>query len=199
MNASASLSQVVLAIEASPPDYASDEVLAAQPDARGFALLYERHLPAVYRYIAGRVSKREAAEDLTSEAFRQAWTSRRTYRGRGSFRAWLFSIVRRTVADYYRRQQPATQLAHAVAEDLVDEGPSPEDEAVREEQQRHTRSLLAALSQEQQEVLSLRFAAELTYAEIASVIGKREEAVKKIAYRALEALRGRNPYAQHTI
>ena len=58
------------------------------------------------------------------------------------------------------------------------------------------RSLLAGLSDEQQEVLSLRFAAELTYAEIAQVIGKREEAAKKIAYRALEAIRGRTLNAQ---
>src|SRR2546422_6748469 len=44
---------------------------------------YERHLPAVYRYLSGRLSSREEAEDLSSDVFRQAWTSRRAYQRRG--------------------------------------------------------------------------------------------------------------------
>ncbi|MBV8714888.1 MAG: sigma-70 family RNA polymerase sigma factor [Chloroflexi bacterium] len=165
-------------------------------DADAFALLYERHLPGVYRFISSRVGSPEEAEDLTAEAFRAAWTSRRAYRGRGTFRAWLFCIVRRTVADHYRRHRPATVSRTDVLGSISDLGPSPEEEALRQEQQRHARTMLAGLSQLQQEVLSLRFAAELSYPEIAVVTGKREEAVKKIAQRALEAIRGRQLHAQ---
>jgi RNA polymerase sigma-70 factor (ECF subfamily) len=165
-------------------------------ETANFALLYEQHLPGVYRYLSSRVASREEAEDLTAEAFRAAWTSRRGYRGRGSFRAWLFSIVRRTLADHYRRHQPASALEPDDAERLADTGLSPEDEAVRQEQTQRARRMLAGLSPQQQEVLSLRFAAELSYPEIAVVIGKREDAVKKIAQRALEAIRGRHLHAQ---
>lgn len=175
---------------------ADDEHLAQRADARSYGLLYERHLPAVYRYVAGKVALPEVAEDLTSEAFRQAWSCRRAYRGRGTFRAWLFSIVRRSVADHYRHHRPAATLEAAVVDRLRDSAPGPEDEALREDQSRTTRELLAGLSEEQREVLSLRFAAELTYAEIGTVIGKRDEAVKKIAQRALEAIRGRQTHAE---
>jgi RNA polymerase sigma-70 factor (ECF subfamily) len=175
----------------------TDAHLAQCGHADDFATLYERHLPAVYRYVASRVGTREEAEDLTSDAFRQAWTNRHKYRGRGSFRAWLFTIVRRGLADHYRTRRPAAaRLEAGLADDVIDERPSPEDHVVQDEREVFARQLLARLSPEQQEVLSLRFAAELSYAEIAVVIGKREEAIKKIAYRALESLRGSS--AEHT-
>ncbi len=176
----------------------TDEHLAHDGRADDFSLLYERYLPAVYRYVSARVGTREEAEDLTSDSFRQAWANRRTYRGRGSFRAWLFTIVRRTLADHYRSRRPtehATRPATQADDDILDDTPSPEDHVVQNERERFVRSLLAGLSPEQREILSLRFAAELTYAEIAAVVGKREDAVKKIAYRALDSLRG--PTAEH--
>jgi RNA polymerase sigma-70 factor (ECF subfamily) len=142
--------------------------------------------------MASRAPSPEEAEDLTSEVFRRAWASRRSYQSNGSFRAWVFSIARRTVADHYRRWRPAAHLDSAVAARLLDQEPTPEDQALQQEHVRHAHRLLSGLSHEQQEVLTLRFVAELTYAEIAGVIRKREEAVKKIAYRALESIRGRN-------
>jgi RNA polymerase sigma-70 factor, ECF subfamily len=193
MNTSARLTLGSLTTESEPPpEAAADELLARRGDADSFAELYERYLPAVYHYVTARVRAREAAEDLTSEAFRQMWTSRHGYGHLGTFRAWLFCIVRRTVADHYRRRPPMTQLAQAVAEQVMDDRPTPEDLIVQDERQLHVRRLLSELDDEQQEVLSLRFAAELPYAEIAVVIGKREDAVKKIAYRALQLLRERN-------
>jgi len=195
MNTSARLFLGALASESEPPE-AADELLASSGDAESFAELYERYLPAVYRYVGARVRAREEAEDLTSEAFRQVWTGRYSYSGLGPFRAWLFTIVRRTVADHYRQRRSMTQLvAPAGAEDARDEAPTPEDQVVQGERELHARRLLNGLGEEQQEILRLRFAAELTYAEIAVVIGKREDAVKKIAYRALHLLRERNIHA----
>lgn len=187
MSTSASVSPRALASTATPLEVATDS----------FGTLYQRHLPAVYRYLASRVGTREEAEDLTSDVFRQAWTDRQKFRARGSFRGWLFTIVRRRLADHYRtRRPPATRLETGLADEVRDERPGPEDHVVQDERELFARQLLARLTPEQQEVLSLRFAAELSYAEIAVVIGKREEAVKKIAYRALETLRGSNP--EHT-
>jgi RNA polymerase sigma factor (sigma-70 family) len=192
MNSSARLIPGALATAREVPQPATDELLASRGDGAGFTELYERYLLPVYRYVASRVHDRHEAEDLTSEAFRQMWLSRRGYGRTGTFRAWLFSIVRRTVADHYRQRRPAVQLRSAVAEHLLDEAPTPEEQVVRDEREVYARKLLSELGEEQQEVLRLRFAGELTYAEIATVMGKREDAVKKIAYRALQVLRERN-------
>jgi RNA polymerase sigma-70 factor (ECF subfamily) len=194
MTVRAELTLGVLANEPHASDFATDELLATRGDAASFALLYERYLPYVYRYVAGRLASREEAEDVSGEAFRRAWSSRTSYRGRGSFRAWIFGIVRRTLADHYRSHQPAAHLQPVVAENLLDHQPTPEDHAMQDERERVGHLLLAALSHEQQEILCMRFIAELTYGEIASVVGKREAAVKKIAYRALESLRRRQVY-----
>jgi RNA polymerase sigma-70 factor (ECF subfamily) len=160
-------------------------------DGSSFTLLYERYLEPIYRYAAARLATREEAEDVTSEAFRRAWSSLGAYRASGTFRAWLFRIVRRTLADHYRRAQPAVPLGQEAADLLPDEQPTPEERLERDAQRLHARQLLASLTAEQQEVLCLRFVGELSYADIAQVLGKREDAVKKTAYRALESIRRR--------
>lgn len=193
MNSSVGLTLGAIANVAEP----SDAELARRADADSFALLYQRHLPAVFAYVSGRLRSHAEAEDLTSDVFRQAWSGRHGYRGHGTFRAWIFSIVRHRLADLYRRHRvdACGQLSADEAEDVQDSEASPEDHAVRGERVREVHGLLDGLTAEQQEILRLRFGAELSYAEIASVIGKREDAVKKIAYRALESLRGRTDVA----
>jgi RNA polymerase sigma-70 factor (ECF subfamily) len=174
--------------QAVPP--ASDEEIAATGGVASFERLYERHLEVVYRYVAGRVATREEAEDVTSDAFQRAWAGLVAYRGNGTFKAWLFGIVRHALADHYRRPR-LSRFEPNTAETLADEQPGPEERAIDGERQQQARQLLATLKREQQEVLHLRFVAELTYAEIAQVVGKREEAVKKIAYRALAEIKRR--------
>jgi RNA polymerase sigma-70 factor (ECF subfamily) len=146
-------------------------------------------MPAVYRYVASRLASPEEAEDVTSDVFRRAWSGRRGYRHQGTLRAWIFTIVHRTLADHYRRRRVAPVLQATAAEDVADQQSSPEESFIESESTHAVRRVLEQLTAAQQEVLRLRFVGELTYAEIAVVIGKREDAVKKIVYRALESLR----------
>jgi RNA polymerase sigma-70 factor, ECF subfamily len=192
MNQSASL--VISTLSPPGPDAlaterAKDEELVGRGDAASFAVLYRRHLAAVYGYVAARLPSPQEAEDATSDVFRRAWSSRRAYRGHGTVRAWIFAIARRTLADHYRRHHAASPLETAAIHEADDEQISPEEWLIKNESTDTVRRLLEQLSPLQQEILRLRFAAELTYAEIAVVIGKREDAVKKITYRALETLR----------
>jgi RNA polymerase sigma-70 factor (ECF subfamily) len=188
MNQSAGLAPGVLA-EALGAERLADEDLARRGDAHSFALLYQRHLPALYRYLSSRLASREEAEDLTSDVFQRAWRSRGAFSGQGSMRAWLFAIARRMLADHYRRTPIASALEPDTLHSLVDHETPPDETVIKDEFAKRVRWLIQQLNQEQQEVLRLRFAAELTYGEIAIAIGKREDAVKKIAYRALETLR----------
>jgi RNA polymerase sigma-70 factor, ECF subfamily len=189
MNQSAGLARGVLSGEALGLEPANDDDLARCGDQHRFGLLYERHLPALYRYLSGRVGTREEAEDLASDVFQLAWRNRGTYRGHGTVRAWLFAIARRRLADHYRRAE-ITLALEPRHQDVRDQEVSPEEALIDDEHTQRLRQLLERLTAEKQEILRLRFGAELTYAEIAVVIGKREDAVKKMAYRALEHLRG---------
>lgn len=77
------------------------------------------HGDALYRYAAARVGRRELAEDLVQEALVAALAARRRFDGRSAVRTWLIAILRRKIADHYRRAAPGP----AEAESEADRGP----------------------------------------------------------------------------
>lgn len=154
-------------------------------DPQTFAALYRQHLPAVYRYLYRRVGNAAEAEDLTAQTFTEALESLLCGRFQpgGNFPAFLFTIARRRAADFYRQRPEAS---------LDDPGdPEPGLLAALEacEDIRRLQTLLAQLDEGKRELLRLRFAAELGFAEIALLEGKSEAAVKMTLYRTLAWLR----------
>jgi RNA polymerase sigma-70 factor (ECF subfamily) len=184
---------VAVTWEVEGPDGMSDETLASRGDVGSFTLLYRRHLRPVYSYLYARLGNAQDAEDVTSLTFERAWTGLKSYRrtDTGSFKGWLFTIAHRALVDRYRRKEAHYKPAGEVPATLRDPARGPEDQAVISEQVHQVLNAIDGLSREQQEVVGLRFLGELPYKEIASVVGKREAAVKMIAYRALEEIRRR--------
>jgi RNA polymerase sigma-70 factor, ECF subfamily len=165
------------------------EQLAVRADADSFVHLYRLYLNPVYSYLYARLGNRQEAEDITSVAFERAWSSISRYAPTGSFKAWLFTIVNRSLADYYRSRKPAPVEVDTLADVLTDGSLGPEETVIASEQVRHVMSVMSALSAEQQEIIALRFLGELRYKEIAEILGKREAAVKMAAYRGLDEMR----------
>ena len=172
-------------------DGESDEVLAARGDAESFVKLYRRHLRPVYSYLYARVADVQEAEDLTSLAFERALGAFKNYHPTGSFKGWLFTIAHRTLIDHYRARKPLTIPVEDFAATLIDPSEGPEEMALASDEVKQVLAIVAGLSQEQQDVIALRFMAELPYAEIVRIVNKREAAVKMTAYRALEEIRQR--------
>jgi RNA polymerase sigma-70 factor, ECF subfamily len=162
-------------------------VLAARRNPEAFAALYDRYVQSVYRYIYGRVGSAQEAEELTAQTFLAAIESLPRYDHRGYFSAWLFSIARRKAADFFRRREP---LRLEEAGDFASEADLP-GEVARGEQIRKLARLIRSLEDGERELIHLHFTAGLTFAEMASVLGKKEDAVKKSMYRLLERLHGR--------
>lgn len=153
-------------------------------DADAYAELYRRYLTPIYKYIFRRVvGNSSVAEDLTSQVFLEALNNLSAYRERGRFIAWLFTITRRRLVDSYRKTE--TTSLDDVPESLL--GISDEHEA--RENRNRLKQLLAALDEEKRELLRLRFSAELSFADMAAVLGKNEAAVKMQLYRILDGLR----------
>lgn len=150
-----------------------------------FALLYRQHLPAVYRYLYRRVGNAAEAEDLTAQTFTEAFAAlgRNLFRPEGNFPAFLFTIARRRATDFYR-QRPESPL-----DELPDSEPGLETLLESREDIQRLKAMLVSLDKEKQELLRLRFAAGLGFAEIALLERKSESAVKMTLYRTLAWLR----------
>ncbi len=167
-----------------------DVALAVAGDHEAFLRLYQRYITPVYRFLLARLQQHHDAEEVAALAFERAWQSLGQFKPNGAFVGWLFTIVRRCLVDFYRRGQRSHQQTPLSAE-LASQQPSPELAMLALEQQRSLQQALAQLTPEQQELVQLRFFAQLPYATIAQIIGKREAAVKMAAYRALEQLKRR--------
>ncbi len=164
-------------------------VAAAQADPVAFGAIYDRYLPRIYRYLAAKAASPEDAADLTQTVFVKAFDGLGRYRpGPTPFASWLFRIARNTSVDSHRRARPAVswEFVPDIEADGVD---SPEDALLRVERLRELRIALASLDRSKRDLLALRYAGGLTVAEIAPLIGKRPEAVKKQLQRILQDLK----------
>jgi len=159
-----------------------------EPEA--WARLYEEYMPRIYRYIALRVRNQSEAEDLTEQVFLKALEAGPSFRWRGApISSWLFRIARNQVIDFWRTDKTGRTVT--LDESLIDDIANPERTAERNEDIRQVIREMGQLTQAQREVIELRFAAELSTAEVARVLGKSQGAVKVMQHSALAALRKR--------
>lgn len=170
-------------------------------DAQAFEQLYRTYVDRVYAYVAFRVRDGDLADDLTQEVFIQALRALGGYDWRGSLAPWLLRIARNTVVDHWRRQGRRRDRAQSAAEagdededSLIGRVPDVEgeDAVARAElaldRQRFT-AAAESLTDLQQQVLALRFSAELSIKETAEIMGRSEGAIKNLQHHALRALR----------
>ena len=158
-------------------------------DEEALSELYHRHANAVFRYVYYRVGNREVAEDLVSDVFVRALEGLPSYKQTGTpFEAWLYRIAQARVIDHYRRQ--SVRRVVALDEQLPDvEETSPDRVAAKSDELRRAWEALTCLTDEQQMVISLRFIAGHSTAEVAELLGKTEGAVKALQSRALASMR----------
>ena len=114
-------------VESAEPE---DEALAVRGDADSFVLLYRRYLTPVYRYLYARIGNSAEAEDVTSVAWERVVESLPGYRPTGSFRAWLFTVASRALADHYRHRKAAPAPIDDLCDDLPDNREGPEEAAL---------------------------------------------------------------------
>ena len=168
-------------------------VKAADGDRSAFGELYEQYVDKIYRYVHFKVGDQGDTEDLTSQTFLKAWDAIGDYEWRNyPFGAWLFRIAHNLVVDYHRARRPSVtlddatpQLEHRASQENI----RPEhllSELITMDRVRHA---VGRLTEEQQQVLVLRFFEGLSTGEVAKIMGKRRGAIRGLQFRALGALR----------
>lgn len=178
-------------LEVASPQEVDERTLVRRAIARdkdAFAGLYDRHVVRVYRHIYYMVGNTAQAEDLTAQAFLQAWEAIERYQIRGApFVSWLLRIAHNLGVSYLRSKKESSQLP----ETLVDHGSerNPEEAVQQRLDGQRVREAILELRDEHRQVIILRFIEDLEYREVAAIVGKSVAAVRVIQHRALNALR----------
>ncbi len=157
-------------------------------DAWAFGQIFDHYHVPIYRYVASRVRNLPDAEDLTQAIFVKALEALPRYEARGiPFGGWLFRLARNAVIDHVR-----TNRQHAELDTIPDRialDPGPDEAALRRADLDRVAAALAALTEEQREVIRLRFFAGLSAREAAVAMGKQEGTIRGLQFRAVAALR----------
>jgi RNA polymerase sigma-70 factor (ECF subfamily) len=165
-------------------------VRAAQQDPAAFEALYRKWLSPVYRYFYFRLGSIKDAEDLTAQVFLKAYQDLPLYRSRGAFSAWLFTIAHARLVDHYRRD--GLKAAREVSIEMLEIPVStadPKAQADRQSELETVFGLLKGLSEKEQDLLRLRFMAELSYKEIGQVLHCKADTARKATARLLQRLK----------
>ncbi len=181
----------------------TDEKLMAahcEGDLTAFSEIVRRHGGSVLGYLTKMCSNRTQAEDFFQETFKRVHEKAHTYRG-GSFKSWLFTIATRAAINGLRKRSRlevvslnrkvectdgnCEELGAAV---MVDNSQNPLDEAVRAEQKQQVKEAVESLPAKQRATLVLAYYQQLSYAQVAKVMGCSVGTVKTQMYRALKVL-----------
>jgi RNA polymerase sigma-70 factor, ECF subfamily len=161
---------------------------AQQGDRDALEELYLLHFDRIYSYLHVSVGNRHDAEDLTTQTFLKMLESIKRFRWQSApFSAWLFRIAHNLAMDHFRaarRWQPEEEVPEPHGEEEL----SAEVQALKSIGRQSMLELIEDLSQEQQQVLTLKFVFNFPNAEVATILGKSEGAIKSLQHRALVSL-----------
>jgi RNA polymerase sigma-70 factor (ECF subfamily) len=162
---------------------------AQQQENEAFAQLYEAYFDKIYRYILLRMGNETEAEDLTQQVFMKVLHSISSYKSKGApFSSWVYRIAHNQVVDFLRqRNKKATVDIEGLS--LPFQGEDPQHRMESELDIKQLKEATRQLTSAQQEVLSLRFAGELSIAQCAQIMGKSEGAIKALQHAAVQSLR----------
>lgn len=180
----------------------NDEILSTEEivarslrgDQSGYADLYDRYAPGVYRLCYSLLLNRQDAEDVTQEAFVYAFKNLSRFdSSRASFKTWLFTIaVSRCRNTYRRKRLPMIDIMQMLNVHLAaPSSEAPEAALARRHAQEAVQRALQSLTPRLREAVVLRYGQGLTYREIAEVLGcpqKTAESRVRLAHEKLRTL-----------
>lgn len=159
-------------------------------DIDAFERLYALYYNPVFRYLYLRVREKGAAEDITQAVFVKVYNSLQRFElGETNPLSYFFTIARTTLIDHYRKEKNSPVYDDTLVAAHADKEHDPNDYAGREEVKDLIISSLDILTEDQKEIIALKFFEDLSNKEISDLTGKKEEAIRQLQLRALRKLR----------
>ncbi len=155
-----------------------------------FRQLFEATHPLVFRYVYGVLGgPRQEVEDVTAETFLKAWRSRDDFEGdRQAAIKWLLTIARNEIIDRLRAQQRRTDVIWLEDVELADSDLSPEQRLIENERWKQLQVVVQTLSEQQREIVVLRYVLGWKVKRIATHLGMAENTVSVTLRRIIQRL-----------
>ncbi len=164
---------------------------AKEGEESSFAVLYEHYFDRIYRYVSFKLRDPIEAEDITGEVFLKMLESIHSFKWRGfPFSSWLFRIAHNLVVDHFRKRgKRATVPLDAMPAAAGAYSWDVDGHIDLKLTMGEVYGAMEGLTDLQREVISLRFAADLSVAETALAVGRNQNAVKALQHAGLKKLR----------
>jgi RNA polymerase sigma-70 factor (ECF subfamily) len=163
-------------------------VRAQTGDKDAFFVLYNRYLSKVYNRVKSKIPIQEA-EDVTQDIFIAVSRSLKGYKQEARFNTWLYTIVNRQIADFYRRRSRISSGNDAEVDLELGEQMASKIDSQEIDRGMLVQRALNTLPEHYQEIILLRFADGLTFNEIAEQRNQSLEAIKSLYRRAIQAVK----------
>jgi RNA polymerase sigma-70 factor (ECF subfamily) len=156
-----------------------------------YGLLYDEYIKPIYKFIYYKTHHKETAEDITSQVFMKAYNAIHSFNEtKGTFSAWLYQIARNTIIDHYRAVKPTQNIDDVW--NLSSSENVARDVETRLELEK-VQNYLRVLPSEQRDIIIMRVWQEMSYSEIATVLGTSEAGCKMQFSRSIKKLRETMP------
>ena len=163
-----------------------------------FTMLFQDFYPSLCRFLECLLGGHAlVAQDLAQESFLQLHRTAWGTIPAGEARFWLYRVARNLALNEFRRVRTRHRLFDRVVEAVRPRTRTPEEEYERQEREELVLSMLKGLPEDQRTALLLREQEQLSYREIADVLGVSESKVKTDIFRARAALRARWAHRVH--
>jgi RNA polymerase sigma-70 factor (ECF subfamily) len=187
---------------AGAPSESSDEALVRaflSGDLSAYEELVRRYSRPIFNFVYRMLGKREDADDIAQDVFVQVYRALPTARTDLPFKPWLYVIARNKCLDFLKRKRPLLfsdidgddDTGAGISDRVQDTEPLPEELAERADLQRVLQEALTDLPPKYRQVVAMRYAADLSFAEISDSLGLPENTVKTHFHRAKALLRTR--------
>ncbi|MEM9755543.1 MAG: RNA polymerase sigma factor [Pseudomonadota bacterium] len=158
----------------------------ANGDRAALGALYRALEPSVFRFLHARLNDSFEAADLLHDVFMEVWRGAGRFEGRSKVRTWVFGIAYRKLVDAGRKRARLTPMADVPEPDET--APDGAAALARAEEAAHVRTCLGTLSDDHRTAIDLAFYEDMTYREIAAVLGVAEGTVKTRIFHAKRLL-----------
>ncbi|PID29002.1 MAG: hypothetical protein CSB55_02740 [Candidatus Cloacimonadota bacterium] len=158
-------------------------VARAKTDVAAFEKLYEKHFPAIFRYVMMRVQNRDYAEEIVSNVFFKAMQKISLFKWKSiPFSAWLYRIAISEISNYFRKAKKQTKIkdSYVEKEDIAQYERSYDYDFIKE--------YIDKLPQKDQEIIILRYFENKSFQDISQILRIRENTLRVNLHRALKKL-----------